>query len=141
METQRETAEREIKEIMGFVPEFYTALPESAFNAAWQLQKTLELGETALETKTKELIGVAVASQMKCRYCVYFHTSAALAFGATKEELHEAALMGGMTSMMSNAVTGAQVDFETFKKDVDKAIQFMMSQATKTRTGKGAPLQ
>jgi AhpD family alkylhydroperoxidase len=104
------------------------------------LQKSLELGDTVLDAKTKELIGLAVASQMKCKYCVYFHSKAAEAFGASKEELHEAALMGGMTSMMSNAITGAQVDFEKFKKDIDKAIQFMVRQTTAT-TGKGAPLQ
>jgi AhpD family alkylhydroperoxidase len=141
MEKQREIAEREIKEIMGFVPDFYKALPEPAINAAWQLQKTLELGETVLDTKTKELIGLAVASHMKCQYCVYFHSTAAEAFGATKEEIREASLMGGMTAMMSNAITGAQVDFEQFKKDVDKAIDFMMRQSAQTQTGKGAPLQ
>lgn len=138
MENQRKQAEKEIKELMGIVPAMYKALPDSAFNAAWQLQKSLELGDTILDVKTKELIGLAVASHMKCKYCVYFHSKAAEAFGASKEELREAALMGGMTAMMSNAITGGQIDFEKFKKDTDKAIQFMVRQTTAT---KGASLQ
>lgn len=143
MPSQRKIAEGEIEELMGFVPDFYAALPDSAFNAAWQLQKNLELGETMLDAKTKELIGLAVASNMKCRYCVYFHSKAAEAFGATKEEIREAALMGGLTSMMSDAVTGSQVDFDGFKEDVNKAITYMVSQQGETQApGKPArPLQ
>jgi AhpD family alkylhydroperoxidase len=129
MKPQRRNAEEEIEEFMGFVPGFYKALPDSAFNEAWQLQKNLELGETVLGAKTKELIGVAVAAHMKCQYCVYFHTQAAETFGASKEEIREAATMGGMTAMMSNAITGSQVDFKDFKKDVDKAIAHIVSQS------------
>jgi AhpD family alkylhydroperoxidase len=134
----RKDAEKEIKELMGFVPDFYDALPSSVFHAAWRLQRDLELGETVLEAKTKELIGLAVASHMKCKYCVYFHSTAAKAMGATDQELHEAALMGGLTSAMSNAITAAQVDFDPFKKEVDKALKHIMSKMTPKAAGRAA---
>lgn len=123
MPSQRKSAENEISELMGFVPDFYNVLPDSVFNETWQLQKNLELGHTVLDTKTKELIGVAVASQLKCKYCVYFHTRAATAFGATEEELLEAAAMGGMTALLSNVITGGQVEFEEFKQNVNRALR------------------
>ena len=136
---KRREAENEIKQLMGFVPEFYSALPDSGFWAAWQLERDVELGETTLDVKTKELIGLAVASHIKCKYCIYFHTEAAKSFGATDQEIKEASLMGGMTVAMSNAVTGSQVDFDRFKKDVNRAIKHIMS--TMKTHGTGAPAQ
>jgi AhpD family alkylhydroperoxidase len=142
MHAQRQIAENQITELMGFVPDFYKALPDAAFNEAWQLQRSLELGETVLGAKTKELIGIAVASHMKCQYCVYFHTKAAETFGASKEEIREAALMGGMTSMMSNAVTAGQVELEGFKRDVDRAIAHIVQQlGSADAPAKTRPLQ
>ena len=47
----------------------------------------------ALEPKTKELIGLAVAAQIPCEYCVYYHTKAAKADGATAAQIKEAIAM------------------------------------------------
>ena len=113
--------------MFGFVPQFYEAVPEPAQANAWGVQRDLELSETSLDNKTKELIGLAVASHIKCRYCIHFHTEAARAFGATDAELREAAAMGGMTVMFSNTLTGAQVDFERFRSETDRAIDHMKS--------------
>ena len=44
----------------------------------------------ALETKTKQLIAVAVAHVTQCPYCIRGHTKAAMREGATHEELMEA---------------------------------------------------
>ena len=44
----------------------------------------------ALPGKTKQLIAVAVAHVTQCPYCIKGHTKAALAAGATPEELMEA---------------------------------------------------
>ena len=125
----RKEVEREIHDHFGFVPNFYKALPDTALEQEWSVQRDFELGETALPNKTKELIGLAVAAHIKCKYCIYFHTKAAQAFGATDEELKEACFMGGMTVQYSNVVTGAQIDYEQFKRDVDKGVQYMLSRA------------
>src|SRR3954453_22197731 len=82
--------ESEIKEMFGFVPEFFTALPAAARGDQWAVMRDFGLGETALPHKTRELIGLAVAAHVKCRYCIYFHTESARAFGATDDELREA---------------------------------------------------
>jgi len=44
----------------------------------------------ALDTKTKELISVALAVATQCRWCIAVHTNAALNEGATKDEIMEA---------------------------------------------------
>lgn len=119
----RAKAEREIEETFGFVPSFYGAMADPALPSAWGLQRDLELGETSLDPITKELIGLAVASHIKCRYCIYYHTELALRHGATHEQLEEAIAMGGLTVLWSNALTGAQVDIDRFRKEVDRALE------------------
>ena len=43
----------------------------------------------ALDTKTKELIALAIAVAIRCEGCVAFHAKAALKHGATREEVME----------------------------------------------------
>lgn len=46
--------------------------------------------ESALDTKTKELVCVAVGSVMHCKHCVKAHAHEAIKAGATREEVAEA---------------------------------------------------
>jgi AhpD family alkylhydroperoxidase len=122
-----ETARQEIEKTFGFVPEFYSAVPKNALESAWGLHRDLELAQTGLDNKTKELIGLALAAHIKCKYCIYFHTKAARAFGASDEDLREAVAIGGVTTFYSNAISGAQVDFDDFRREVDRAIDYVVS--------------
>src|SRR4051794_18895604 len=98
------TSEKEMKELFGFVPAFFReSLPEQAHDEEWSVFKEYQLGETVLPNKVKELIGLSMAAHIKCKYCIYFHTEAARALGATDEELKEACFMGGHTVQMSNS--------------------------------------
>lgn len=58
----------------------------------------------ALDTKTKELIALAIAVATRCDDCIAFHTQAALRAGATEEEIMETLgvtiQMGGGPSLM-----------------------------------------
>ena len=85
---------------------------ERAAGGQWAAHRDFELAETAIPNKYKELIGLAVAAHIKCRYCIYFHQQAAIAHGATDEELKEACAMGGLTVQFSNAITGMRYDYE-----------------------------
>ena len=124
--------EREMIAHFGFFPEFYGTLPRSTLPTEWAVHRDFELAETAIPNKYKELIGLAVAAHIKCRYCIYFHEQAAIAYGATEEELKEACFMGGMTVQFSNALTGMQYDLERFRDEVDRGIQFMRQQQQQT---------
>ena len=58
----------------------------------------------ALDTKTKELIALAISVAIRCDGCVAFHSEAAVRQGATREELMEtmgmALYMGAGPSLM-----------------------------------------
>ena len=73
-------AYKDIEQTLGFVPGFFKAFPKSGIAGAWAEFKIVQLNpKTALDVKTKELIGLAVAAQVPCAYCVYFHTAVAKA--------------------------------------------------------------
>lgn len=58
----------------------------------------------ALDSKTKELIALAIAVSARCDGCIAFHTHDALEAGATREQIADAlgvaVLMGGGPSMV-----------------------------------------
>ncbi len=61
----------------------------------------------ALDTKTKELIALAIGSAARCDGCIAFHARAAARHGASREEFLEtigmAVYMGGGPSMVYGA--------------------------------------
>ena len=62
------------------------------------------LGGEALDTKTKELIALALGIGTHCQRCIGLHLAAALKAGATEEEVVEtiavSTMMGGGPSLM-----------------------------------------
>jgi AhpD family alkylhydroperoxidase len=62
------------------------------------------LAGKALDRKTKELIALAIAVAIRCDDCIGFHVKAALALGASREEVTEtlgmAIYMGAGPSVM-----------------------------------------
>ena len=82
---------------------------------------------TALSGKNKELIGLAVASQVPCRYCIIAHTEFAKLNGATDGEITEAIAMAALTRDMSTMLNGMQVDEAQFRKDIDHLVRNVTS--------------
>jgi len=109
---------QDIEKTLGMVPGFFKVFPQSGIAGAWDEFKTLQLNpNTALDGKTKQLIGLAVAAQIPCQYCIYFHASAAKANGASQEEIAEAVAMAAMTRHWSTVLNGMEVDLASLKKD------------------------
>ncbi|MHB1430843.1 MAG: carboxymuconolactone decarboxylase family protein [Streptosporangiaceae bacterium] len=114
-------AKAEIRQMLGIVPGFFEALPEELLDSEWASFKGVELSDqTAIPNKYKELIGIAVAGATRCRYCAYFHTEAARLFGATDEEIGEAALMAKHTMGWSSYLNAVQYDYVRFAHEVDQ---------------------
>jgi AhpD family alkylhydroperoxidase len=67
----------------------------------------------------KELIGLAVAAQVPCAYCVYFHTRAARLNGATEDEIREAVGMAAVTRHWSTVLNGSGQDLAEFRREAD----------------------
>jgi len=78
------------------------------------------LAPKALDTKTKELIALAIGVAVRCDDCVAFHTKAAVEQGASREEVLEtlgmAIYMGaGPSAMYASHALGAFNQFEAAK--------------------------
>ena len=80
---------------------------------------------------TPAVIQLAVAAQIPCVYCVYYHTAVATAFGATEAEIEEAVAHGAQTRHWSMILQGTQIDFETFKAEMDAAMKYMSENSGK----------
>ena len=74
----------------------------------------------ALDTKTKELIGIAISVYCRCEYCIVYHVYHAFQLGATREEIIDAAMTamvygGGPTMSYTSTTLFACLD--EFEKD------------------------
>ena len=89
-------------ELSGAIKEVRLGTPEvmKAFSA--MARAATEAGE--LDTKTKELIALAISVAIRCDGCVAFHSQAAVKQGATRAEIMEtmgmALYMGAGPSLM-----------------------------------------
>ena len=119
-----QTALAEITQSFGFAPEFLRKFPDGARAGAWRQMRDVQLNPaTALSGKQKELIGLAVAAQVPCRFCVIAHTEFAKLNGATDAELGEAIGMASLTRNLSTMLNGMQVDEPQFRRDVDRLVK------------------
>ena len=122
--TDGASALREVTALLGFAPEFLSQFPDVARAGAWKQMRDVQLNpKTALSGKTKELIGLGVAAQVPCRYCVIAHTEFAKLNGATDSEIREALALASFTRDMSTMLNGMQVDENQFKRDVDRLVR------------------
>jgi len=121
---------RDIEATLGIVPGFLKAFPEAGIAGAWGEFKAVQLDpHTALSGKEKQLIGLAVSAQIPCAYCIYFHTAAARANGATDEEVREAVAMAAITRHWSTVLNGMSVDLPTFRKETDTVLRMAAEKA------------
>ena len=124
----------DIEATFGSVPTFLKAFPAESVAGAWNEMKSLQMNpKTALSGKEKELIGLAVAAQIPCQYCIYAHTEAAKADGATDEEIKEAIAMSALTRHWSTFLNGTQTDMESFKREYAAAMKFAGEQEDKAK--------
>jgi len=116
-------AKADIQKTFGFVPQFFIRFPEAALPGAWEEMKTLQLNpNTTLPGRTKELVGLGVASQIPCKYCIYAHTEFAKLNGASDAEIGEAVAMAAITRHWSTYLNGIQTDETKFRAEITKII-------------------
>lgn len=125
----RAEVEQEMKEMLGLVPNFFKKIPDESFDHEWTLFKRLELGDTLIPNKYKELMGIALHAETKCRYCTLFHTEAARLFGATEEEIQEAVHFAKMSVGWSVYLNGMQQDFDLFSEELERMTNYIEEHA------------
>jgi AhpD family alkylhydroperoxidase len=111
---------QEVEKTLGLVPTFLKELEFDpvALEHSWELIKKYTLGESLIPSKYRELLAVAVASAVHCRYCVTFHSAVAKLFGATEEEIKEAAFLAKQTVGWSTFVDGRLADIQQLEKEL-----------------------
>jgi AhpD family alkylhydroperoxidase len=127
----------DIAKTLGFVPGFFDAFGDTALPGAWDEMKGLQLNPgTALNGTSKELIGLGVASQIPCKYCIYAHTEFAELNGASDAQVKEAIAVAGMERHWSAYFYGMQLDQNAFKGEVARIV----TNAKKQQPAAGAPI-
>jgi AhpD family alkylhydroperoxidase len=129
MAKNRGEVEADIKETLGLVPHFFSRIPDSFLEPEWEIFKRMELGETLIPNKYKELMGVAVHAETKCHYCTLFHTEAAKLFGATDEEIQEAVHYAKTSLGWSAYLNGIREDYDNFTAELVQIGEYMSSRS------------
>jgi AhpD family alkylhydroperoxidase len=111
---------KDIETTMGLVPGFMSALTEDVLMQEWPLMKKYVLGESKIPGKYRELIGLAVAANIKCPYCTLFHTGAGQLQGCTDEELKELYFLASYTARWSAMIHAQQYDYDKFAEEFAK---------------------
>lgn len=120
-----EKTRKEIETEFGIFPAMFAAYPSEALTGAWETWKQLNGPKSLIPPKYRELLQLAVAAQIPCNYCVYFHTASAKAYGATEEEIKEAVAQGAQTRHWSMILQGNQIEYEKFKTEFDGMMKHM----------------
>ena len=105
----------QVQAIRGYTAKFSNALPD-LMKSFYGLSKASSTAGQ-LDTKTKELIALAIAVATHCDDCIAFHTHAALKAGASKDEILEMlgvnVFMGGGPALMyATHVMAAMEEFQ-----------------------------
>ena len=129
MAMTRGEVEADIKETLGLVPHFFSRIPDSLLEPEWEIFKRMELGETLIPNKYKELMGVALHAETKCHYCSLFHTEAAKLFGATDEEIQEAVHYAKTSLGWSAYLNGIREDYGGFAAELAQIGEYMSSRS------------
>jgi len=123
----RKDVYKEMEQMLGLVPTFFKALPDSTLEMEWQLFKKSQMEEGPIPNKYRELIGIGISATTKCRYCTFFHTEMAKLNGATEAEIEDAIHYAKSSAGWSAYLNGLQTDYEQFKEEVLKACKHVRS--------------
>ena len=89
-------------------PEYFKqTIPDQALKPHWDEYLAVMNPTGALDGKTKQLIGLGVAAQIPCAYCVYGHTKLAKAAGATDAQIKEAIATAALVRFNSTMLNGS----------------------------------
>lgn len=115
---QYEETVAEMEETLGMVPPPLDAIPEDDTVAEWPTFRKYVVEETEIPAKYRELMGLAIAANLKCPYCTHFHTEAARMHGASDAELAETVSLASFTTRYSAMLHAQQRDLDEFEAAV-----------------------
>ena len=121
----------EIEETLGMVPGFMRALSENVLIQEWPLFKKYNFEETEIPAKYRELMGLAVAANIKCPYCALFHKGSAGMNGATEGEFAETVFLASYTARWSAIIHAQNYDYQKFKEEFEQIGAYLQKKMEK----------
>lgn len=118
----------ETEQYLGQVPNWMDDLAPQAAEHSWGSFRDLELSETELDNREKELVGLGAAAAMRCPYCVHFHSEAAKLHGVSDDELIEAVNVAGSTRYFSTILHGSEADHDRFVEETAEIMAYVREQ-------------
>jgi AhpD family alkylhydroperoxidase len=113
-----EEAKADLEATFGMVPPPLDSIPDDDAVAEWPTFKKYTVGESEIPAQYRELVGLAVAANIKCPYCAHFHTEAARLHGATDAQIEEAYSLASFTARYSAMLHAMQMDLDEFEQAV-----------------------
>lgn len=97
----------------------YLAFDPGLLETIWNDVKSVMATDSALDSKTKEMLYVAVSIANSCSYCVHSHTAAARAQGMTDAEHAELLNIVSMAARTNHILNGLQIPIdERFDRNI-----------------------
>ncbi len=121
-------AKEDLEATFGMVPPPLDTIPEDDAVQEWPTFKKYTVGESEIPPKYRELIGLAIAANIKCPYCAHFHGAAAQLHGATEEELKETYSLASFTARYSSMLHAQEYDVDEFKDKVGEIGEHLQKQ-------------
>jgi len=90
----------------------YLANDPKLLQDTWSEIKSVMASESLLDSKTKEMIYIAVSVANACSYCVHSHTAAAKARGMSGEEHGELMRIIALAAKTNHLVTAMQIPLD-----------------------------
>ena len=130
----RREVESRIKEALcGAIPGLFQGgsleFPESTFNYEWELFRHFEFApliqppystkDPVIPLKYRQLMGIAIHAETKCKYCAPFHIALAKVYGATDAEIQEAVNYAKHSVGVSAYLNGLDFDLDAFLEEVE----------------------
>jgi len=126
-------AKSNFKDWPGMAKDLNPAVGELHRSSPGPMQAFHEMGQAALEpgaldTKTKELMALAISVAVRCDPCVTYHAAGAQRQGATREEIAETVGLAVYMGAGPSAMYAAQA-LEAFDQWSDKAAEKAAAQS------------
>ena len=116
---------QDIRKELGILPSFLKDYPPFSIAGAWMDMKGLWFNpQTVIPQKYKELIALAVANQVPCRFGQIFHSELASLYKASELEKKEAVAVASLTRKWSAFFHGIQLDAGEYRSETDKALRY-----------------
>jgi AhpD family alkylhydroperoxidase len=122
-------ARADLEATFGMVPPPLDSIPDDDVVSEWPTFKKYTVGDSEIPAQYRELMGLAVAANIKCPYCTHFHTAAARLHGATDAQLEEAFSLASFTARYSAMLHAMQMDLDEFEQAVGDIGEHLQEQA------------